>query len=78
MLSMTADAERFRQEAEECRQHAEKPVNHLDKEAWLRLAAEWLTLAQGADQREAPKRTKGTRKISIRLFFRLRAIPDAA
>ena len=57
MLSMTADAERFRQEAEVCRQQAEKAVNPLDKGAWLRLAAEWLTLAQGADQREAPKRT---------------------
>jgi hypothetical protein len=60
MLFMTADAERFRQEAEECRQWAEKAVNHLDKEAWLRLATEWLTLAQGADQSPPPRTPEGT------------------
>ena len=47
------DAERFRQEAEQCRQFAESALNPLDKEAWLRLAGEWLQLAQDAGQRRS-------------------------
>jgi hypothetical protein len=43
---MSDDADRFRKEAEEARQQAEKSVNPLGKEAWLRLATEWLKLAQ--------------------------------
>jgi hypothetical protein len=45
------DAERFRQEAEECRSLAERSASPLDKEAWLRLAADWIKLAENADQR---------------------------
>jgi hypothetical protein len=47
------DAERFRAEAEECRQQAEKAINPLDKEAWLKLAAEWIRLAQDAEGRRS-------------------------
>ncbi|WP_193760667.1 hypothetical protein [Bradyrhizobium yuanmingense] len=45
------DAERFRQEAEECRQLAASSINPLDKETWLRLAAEWLKMAEEAERR---------------------------
>jgi hypothetical protein len=47
------DAERFRQEAEECRRFAERSASHLDKEAWLRLAADWIKLAENAEQPRA-------------------------
>jgi hypothetical protein len=46
------DADRFRQEAEECRRLAERLANQLDKEAWLRLAADWIKLAENAEQRQ--------------------------
>jgi hypothetical protein len=45
------DSDRFRQEAEECRKLAERSVSHLDKEAWLRLAADWIKLAEEAAER---------------------------
>jgi hypothetical protein len=45
-VAMTeTDAERFRQEADECRRLAERSASQLDKEAWLRLAADWIKLA---------------------------------
>ncbi|MBR0975666.1 hypothetical protein [Bradyrhizobium japonicum] len=43
------DVARFRAQADECRQLAERAVNPLDKEAWLRLAGEWIKLAQNAE-----------------------------
>lgn len=45
------DAERFRKESEDCRVHAEKAISPLDREEWLRLAADWLKLAEAADRR---------------------------
>jgi hypothetical protein len=45
------DVARFRAQADECRQLAEQAINALDKEAWLRLAGEWVKLAQEADKR---------------------------
>jgi hypothetical protein len=44
-------ATRFRKQAEECRQQAEKALSPLDREAWLRVADEWLKLALSADAR---------------------------
>jgi hypothetical protein len=32
-------------------QQAEKAISQLDKEAWLRLAADWIKLAQAAEER---------------------------
>jgi hypothetical protein len=44
-----ADAERFRKQAEQVRQHAiDAP---LEKEAWLKLAEEWMKLAQSIGDR---------------------------
>jgi hypothetical protein len=40
------DADRFRKQAEECRQLAARAINEVDKQAWLRLAADWIKLAQ--------------------------------
>jgi hypothetical protein len=45
------EAERFRKEAEECRELAEKAISQFDKEAWLRLAADWIKLAQATEAR---------------------------
>lgn len=42
------DAERFRAEAEECRRFAAKATKQADKEAWLRLTADWIKLAEEA------------------------------
>jgi hypothetical protein len=44
-------AQRFRNEAEKCRQQAAKAISPLDKEAWLRLAADWIKLAEAAEER---------------------------
>jgi hypothetical protein len=45
------DVARFRKQAEECRQQAEKAISPLDKEAWLRVAGEWIKLAQDAESK---------------------------
>lgn len=45
------DAARFRKQAEECREQAAKAVSPLDKEAWLRVAEEWLKLALSTEKR---------------------------
>ena len=45
------DADSFRKEAEECREQAAKAISQLDKDTWLRLAAEWIKLAQAAEER---------------------------
>jgi hypothetical protein len=51
-VAMTeSDADRFRQEAEECRKLAERARSQMDKEAWLRLAADWIKLAEDAELR---------------------------
>ena len=47
------DAERFRLEAKECRRLAENARTEVDKEAWLRLADDWIKLAESAQQGRA-------------------------
>ena len=47
---MSDYADRFRKQAEEARQQTEKAVSPLDKEAWLRLAGDWIKLAQSAEE----------------------------
>ena len=44
------DVERFRYEARECRQLAERATNSIDKQAWLRLAEDWIKLAEEAER----------------------------
>ena len=51
-VAMSDDyAARFRKQAEECREQAVKAVNPIDKEAWLRLAEDWLKMASSVDAR---------------------------
>jgi hypothetical protein len=45
------DADRFREQAKECTEQAAKVVSPLDKEAWLRVAQEWLKLALSIEGR---------------------------
>jgi hypothetical protein len=45
------DIERFRAQADECRAQAERAMNPLDKERWLRLAGDWIKMAQDAEKR---------------------------
>jgi hypothetical protein len=45
------DVARFRRQADESRQMAERAINPLDKEAWLRLAGEWIKMAQESELR---------------------------
>ena len=50
-VAMTeSDADRFRQEAEKCRKLAANAKTQPDKEARLRLAADWIKLAEGAEE----------------------------
>jgi hypothetical protein len=46
------DADRYRKMADECREQAERAHSPLDKERWLRLAGNWIAMAQEADERE--------------------------
>jgi hypothetical protein len=45
------DTARFRKEAEDARQQAERAISLLDKEAWLKVAGEWIRLARNAEAR---------------------------
>ena len=42
---MARRVDEYRAEAERCRRMAAEVISPLDKEAWLQLAAEWLSLA---------------------------------
>jgi hypothetical protein len=44
------EAARFRQQVEECLQQAEKAISPLDRETWLRIAKEWIKLAQSVER----------------------------
>ena len=46
---------RYRQEAEQCQQLAESARVQVDKEAWLRLATDWIMLAEGAEKERPPR-----------------------
>jgi hypothetical protein len=48
---MSDDASSFRKQAEEALQQAERAISPLDKEAWLRVAGEWIQLAETAEAR---------------------------
>jgi hypothetical protein len=52
LSGMSEDAAIYRQRADECREQAAKAIGPLDREAWLRLAEEWLKLAKSAERRD--------------------------
>jgi hypothetical protein len=56
-----ADVARYRREAEECRSFAAKMVNPIDKDRLLRIADEWLKLAQARPQPDAPNNLQSQR-----------------
>jgi hypothetical protein len=45
------NVERYRATADECQTHAQQARHAIDKEAWLKLAADWTTLAEHALRR---------------------------
>ena len=47
------DAERYRKQAEECRKLAERSANQFDHKSWLRLADDWIKLAEADEERRA-------------------------
>ena len=54
-----SDADEFRKEAEEARKMSVRSLKQEDKVFWLRLAEDWIKLAQQADELE--KRQRGCR-----------------
>jgi len=50
-----SDEERYRKRAKDCRQMAAKAISPLDKEAWLKLAGDWLRLADDGAPWEKPR-----------------------
>jgi hypothetical protein len=49
------ELEEYRKQAEYCRLRAAKVTNPLDKDAWLRAAEEWETLAREIEWRWRPR-----------------------
>jgi hypothetical protein len=47
----SAEIDRYRKMADECREQGERAHSPLDKERWLRLAGNWITMAQEAEKR---------------------------
>ncbi|WP_160300622.1 hypothetical protein [Bradyrhizobium japonicum] len=47
-----SDADWFLNQALECLREAERTIDPIDKEAWLKLAEDWMKLAQAAKDRE--------------------------
>jgi hypothetical protein len=47
-------AQRYRREAEECQLNAQRAMRTADREAWLKLAADWMKLAKSAQLNPMP------------------------
>lgn len=63
LAGMSDEAARFRKQAAEAREHAARVLSPLDKEAWLRVAEEWLKLAESAESRRPISvQSRGTKK----------------
>jgi hypothetical protein len=56
-----SDADEFRKQAEDARQMAVRSLNHEDKDFLLRLAEDWIKLAQDADNDLSPPGPQGDR-----------------
>jgi hypothetical protein len=69
-------AARFRKQAEECREHAAKAVNPIDKEAWLRLAEEWLKMGPPGMGRTiyVPYKCSNCKGLAARWRYRTRQL----
>ena len=53
VLMTENDVQRFRSEAKECRRLAEQATSRIDKQAWLRLAEDWIKLAEETEKRRS-------------------------
>lgn len=51
-----SDADDFRKQAEDARNHAARSLKQVDKAFWLRLAEDWIKLAQEADKNDRAAR----------------------
>jgi hypothetical protein len=49
------DPARYREQAEYCRRQAQRAHDPRDKEAWLKIAGDWLQLASDADRRRSQR-----------------------
>jgi hypothetical protein len=45
--------DKYHQNAVECHLEAQRSTNPLDKQQWLKIAGQWLKLAEVAEQNEA-------------------------
>ena len=52
VVSRDNDPSYFREQAEYCRLQAQKASEPKDKEVWLKVAGDWLQLAEGAEARK--------------------------
>ena len=52
-LAMMTDVDvaRFRTQADECFSQGDRALRAADRDAWLRMAKEWTTLAEDAERR---------------------------
>jgi hypothetical protein len=48
---MSDRGDHYRANVDEARKQAERSINPLDNERWLRIAEDWLKLAQSEDGR---------------------------
>jgi hypothetical protein len=67
---MSDEAAKFRRQADESREQAAKAVNPLDKEAWLRIAEEWLKLAISVEGTGARVRPRSLAYLNSRVAAR--------
>jgi hypothetical protein len=56
------DAAEFRKRADECRQLAKTSRTPEDQALWLRLARDWLSLAETADENERTRAGQDSKK----------------
>jgi hypothetical protein len=59
-----SDATEFRKQAEECQQFAKTARNPDDRKFWLKLAKDWLNLAETADNYKK-KRTRPSTETAV-------------
>jgi hypothetical protein len=45
------DTDRYREQAEYCRLQAKNASSPKDQEAWLKIAGDWLQMAEDAERR---------------------------
>ena len=46
---MSDEAARYREQAEYCRQQPNKATERREKQAWLKVAGDWLRMAENAE-----------------------------